>query len=122
MFLEFILRVREALAKVYASSAPASQKLVEKSKTIDEFKKIYAADYVPRFQTKQYRDFTDPPLNNAYIMLFGLYTNDIPLLAAYNKEVCNGDLRKFMVDMKKLSKQPGDMVPKIRSVLGGKNE
>lgn len=119
LFLAFIARLKAALQRVYEGPGPKSEKLREKSRVIAEYERIFARDYRPRFESKQYRAATHLPINNAYIMLFGLYNADISLLARYDRELCGGSLKVFMQHMEGLAKERGPMVPKIVKELSG---
>lgn len=117
LFVEFIAQLRSALSAVYDEPIPRAEKRAEKAKTIAEYRKIYETEYLPRFRTERYRDMTRLPINNAYLMLFGLYTREIPLLARYNQEFCGGNLKTFMAKMEALSKRRGNMIERIRKAV-----
>lgn len=117
LFLKFIMQLRDALSAVYASDLPKAEKLAKKKATIARSMKILDTEYVPRFQTESYRSLKKLPINNAYLMLFGLYTQQIPLLERYDNKFCGNNLKAFMESMERLAKEPGTMIEKIKSRL-----
>lgn len=117
LFLEFVMKLRAALATVYGEKISKTAMLAKKTETISEYMRLFDSTYLPRFQTERYRKLKGLSINNAYLMLFGLYTQQIPILARFNRVVCDGDLKQFMVEMKRLSKGRGAMVPKIEREL-----
>lgn len=117
LLLLFIEGLRSSLEGVYAKPIPRSDKLIEKAEVISHYQSIFTTVYHPQFRTKRYRALSHLPLNNAYIMLFGLYTRDISLLERYDREICRGNLKIFMAEMKRLSRERGRMIPKIRAEL-----
>jgi len=115
--LRFLTSVSNALEAVYRSQLSRAEKLAKKQEIIAQYQEIYRKDYAPRFQSAAYRKATKLPLNNAYLMLFTLYTDHIPLLARFEQERCGSDLKTFMREMERLSKSPGKMIDKIEAAL-----
>ena len=116
-FLEFVMKLRHALSTVYASDLPRAEMLAKKKEVIARYMKIFDTEYVPSFHTDSYRALKTLPINNAYLMLFGLYTQQIPLLERYDKEFCGNSLKAFMHSMERLAKEPGTMIEKIKARL-----
>jgi len=117
LFLKFIVQLRAALSVVYASDLPLNEKLAKKKATIRRYMSIFETEYVPQFHTDSYRSLKKLPINNAYLMLFGLYTQEIPLLARYDELYCGNNLKDFMQKMEQLSRQPGRMIDKIKKQI-----
>jgi predicted aminopeptidase len=118
LLLEFLKSVRATLETLYASGLPRSETLAEKRRIIEEAQERYRQQYLPRYQTKGYRSVSRLPLNNAYISLYALYTDDVPILREYWERVCGGDLRLFMLRVKEIVRAPGDPLRQIREQLG----
>ncbi len=118
LFLRFVKRLTQALSRVYASPLSRVEKLAKKREVIAEYQGIYRKDYLPHYKTAAYRASADLPLNNAYLMLFNLYTDQIPLLVRFERERCDGSLRVFVEQVKRLSKSPGNMIDKIKREMG----
>jgi len=69
-----------------------------------------------RFQTRRFQGFGLSPLNNAYLMVVGLYHRHYPLFDALLKER-GGSVKGMISDLKLLAKSDGDMLDKIRRRL-----
>jgi predicted aminopeptidase len=106
------------LEGVYRGSEERAEKLIRKAAVIDDFKTRFAGELVSRFHTRAYQDLRSLPLNNAYLALFSLYSEDIPLLRAYWALRCGGDLRRFMKAAKDLAGH-GDVKALMRQGLTG---
>ena len=103
------------LKKVYDKALSREETLAEKARIIAAFKDTFRQD-AGRFRTPEYRAARDLPLNNAYLSLYDLYTEDIPLLRSYEQTLCGGDLRTFMLAAERLSKK-GDIKEQMRAEL-----
>jgi predicted aminopeptidase len=55
-------------------------------------------------------------LNNAYLSLYSLYSDDIPLLRAWFEQRCGSSLKRFMESMKEIAAH-GDVKAQLRSLL-----
>ena len=117
LFVEFLRDLKGALQDVYGSDLTAEEKLAKKKDVIARFQSEFETSYASRFSSNAYRSAKDLPLNNAYLSLYDLYTNDIPLLRRFYTEKCGGDVKQFMAEMLRLSKAPGDMFDKVRTAL-----
>ena len=116
LFLGFLKGLTEELRALYEGPLPREEKLAEKKRIIARHQQIYAADYLPRFHDPAYRKTADLPINNAYLSLYDLYTEDLPLLRDYFVRVCGSSLRDFLVQVKSLSKG-GGVAEKMRREL-----
>lgn len=92
-------RLGESLQEVYDSPIPRAYKLELKSQLINAFRRR-----------------RDLPINNAYLSLYSLYTDDVPLLRSLFRERCGSDLKTFMLVMEALAKK-GDVKKLIREEL-----
>jgi len=106
-----------ALADVYESPIPRAYKLERKSQLIAAFKKRLIEDAATLFQSPGYNKIGDLTINNAYISLYNLYTEDVPLLRSWYESRCGSNLRSFMLSMEALVKA-GDVKEQMRRQLG----
>jgi predicted aminopeptidase len=104
------------LEAVYAGPQSREEKLASKARIIDDFQKRLAGDLSSRFHTEGYRDLGKLRLNNAYLSLYRLYTNDVPMLRSFWQQRCGGDLRRFMETAIALSKK-GDVKAQMKAEL-----
>jgi predicted aminopeptidase len=117
LFLSFLKELSGALRTLYSGPLPREEKLAEKKRIIASYKKRYAEDFLPRFHAPAYRKAADLPINNAYISLYDLYTEDVPLLKRYFAQVCGSSLKEFMEQVKRLAKGGGRVAEKMRREL-----
>ncbi|HVO40019.1 MAG TPA: aminopeptidase [Spirochaetia bacterium] len=115
LFVAELKGLSAELKKVYDQALPREETLAEKARIIAAFKGTFRRD-AGRFRTPEYRAARDLPLNNAYLSLYDLYTEDIPLLRSYEEKRCGGDLRSFMLAAERLSKK-GDIKEQMRAEL-----
>lgn len=117
LFLRYLASVTKELEKVYGSSLPREEKLERKREIIARFERIYRRDYAPRFHSGAYRREARLPLNNAYLLLYALYTDHIPLLARFERERCGSSLETFVREVERLAESRGNMIEKIQAAL-----
>jgi predicted aminopeptidase len=106
------------LDAVYAGPLTREEKLARKAEIILAFKRRMGGADAPRFRTKAYGNLGSLPINNAFLSLYSLYSDDVPLLRSYCQRACGGDLRRFMESAKALSRA-GDVKALMRAELGG---
>jgi hypothetical protein len=58
-----------------------------------------------------------PRVNNAYLSLYSLYSDDVPLIRSYCEKLCGGDLRCLLKDARALARR-GDVKAQMRRALG----
>ena len=97
LFLDFLKGLSGDLQALYSGPLPREEKLAEKKRIIALHQQRYTADYLPRFHDPAYRKAADLPINNAYLSLYDLYTEDLPLLRRYFTLVCGSSLQGFLV-------------------------
>lgn len=117
LFVSLLRGVAARLAPVYSSGLSREGKLARKKQIIDEFKAGLADARAAGFRTDAYSHLEKIPLNNAYLLLYRLYTSDVPLLRQWFEERCGGDLGRFMASMKELAAR-GDVKSQLRAALG----
>jgi len=116
LFVSLLHGLSEKLRAVYATSITREEKLARKTEVIDEFKRGLAGEEAPRFRTSAYGHLEKLQLNNAYLSLYGMYTDDVPLLREWFVQRCGGSIRLFMESMKQLAAR-GDVKAQVRSGL-----
>ena len=116
LFVSLLHGLSEKLRAVYATSITREEKLARKTEVIDEFKRGLAGEGAPHFRTATYGHLEKLQLNNAYLSLYGMYTDDVPLLREWFVQRCGGSIRLFMESMKQLAAR-GDVKAQVRSGL-----
>ena len=94
LFVSLLHDLSEKLKAVYAMPITREEKLARKAVVIDEFKRGLAGGEGPRFRTAAYGHLEKLPLNNAYLSLYSLYSDDVPLLREWFEQRCGGSLRR----------------------------
>jgi len=115
LFMTELKGLSAELKKVYDGPLSREEKLADKARIIAAFKAAFRQGS-GRFRTPEYRAARDLPLNNAFLSLYDLYTNDIPLLRSYEQKMCGGSLKSFMQAAERLSKK-GDIKEQMRAAL-----
>jgi predicted aminopeptidase len=110
IFISLLQSLARELESLYGGPDTRMEKLARKAEIIGDFKS--------RFSTA-YKGFDKIPLNNAYLALYRLYSDDIPLLRAYWALRCGGDLSRFMKAAKYLADH-GDVKALMRQGLTGR--
>jgi len=117
-FTTLLAELSGQLDTVYKGVGSRSEKLAEKERIITDFTRRLGGELAGRFHTKAYSSLGNLRINNAYLSLYSLYSNDIPLLREYWQTKCGSSLPTFMDAMKRLAKQ-GDVKALIRKELAG---
>ncbi len=117
LFVSLLHGLSKRLSVVYAGAFSREEKLARKAEIIDEFKKNLSDGRARGFRTSAYANLGRIPLNNAYLSLYSLYSDDIPLLRSWFEQRCGRSLKRFMESMKELASH-GDVKAQIRSALG----
>jgi predicted aminopeptidase len=100
------MELYDQLEKVYGLEADRETILAEKRRTVEEFNRRLRCEAPDLFQTEGFRSFKGVPANNAYIMSFVRYNQDLDLF--YSLYEANGrDLRSTIEDLKQLNKAKG---------------
>jgi predicted aminopeptidase len=115
-FLSLLRDLRNALERVYRSPFSREEKLAKKSQIIAAFEAGFAAGRKTWFRTEGFRSISTPRVNNAYLSLTSLYSDDVPLIRSYFKELCGGDLRRLLADARDLARR-GDVKAQMRRAL-----
>jgi predicted aminopeptidase len=114
---ESLLRGLHAqLDAVYRSALSREQKLQRKAQLIAAFQADFESTRQARFRTEAFRAMRAPRLNNAYLSLFSLYSDDVPLIRSYCQKACGGDLRRLLEQARELARK-GDVKAQMRRAL-----
>jgi predicted aminopeptidase len=106
VFREKVMDLYDQLEVVYGMEADRAEILAEKHRTVEEFNRRLLSEAPELFQTKGFRSFEGVPANNAYIMSFVRYNQDLDLF--YSLYEANGrDLRSTVDDLKQLNTAKG---------------
>jgi predicted aminopeptidase len=116
LFISLLQWLSARLRAVYSGSFSREEKLARKALIIDEFKKGLTGETAPRFRTPGYGNLGKIPLNNAFLSLYSLYSDDVPLLRAWFEQRCGGSLKRFMESMEHLATH-GDVITQVRNEL-----
>jgi predicted aminopeptidase len=115
-FLGVIRELIAELEPVYESDIPREEKLQKKAAIIQAARTRFDDTYDTLFQHDNYRNFSDLPINNAYLELYRLYyENDNYFQDLYDRS--GRDLPKFIAAVKTL-KSRGDPKAQLEKALG----
>jgi predicted aminopeptidase len=115
-FVAQLQALSRSLSDVYAGPASKEEKVAAKAAAIRDFNDRFQRDKAALFRTDGYRAIGPLPLNNAYLSLYSLYEDDLPLLRSYWSAVCGSSIRTFMDKARELSKH-GDVKAQMRAAL-----
>lgn len=104
------------LDTLYRGTLSRDGKLAAKAEIIDAFKRRLGGELVETFRTEAYRTLGTLPINNAFISLYRLYSDDVPLLREYWQRRCGAELPRFIKAVKELARR-GDMKALMRGEL-----
>jgi predicted aminopeptidase len=113
---ELMSGLRGALEAVYGSASSRERKLQDKERLIAAFRDSFELEKPTRFRTEGFRAMRAPRPNNAYLALFSLYSDDIPLIRSYCERLCGGDLRRLLADSRAMARR-GDVKVQMRRAL-----
>jgi predicted aminopeptidase len=119
-FLALVRGLASALDRVYRSPLTRQQKLARKSEIIAAFQADFEVGKQTRFRTVGFRSMSAPRVNNAYLSLYSLYSDDVPLIRSYYEKICGGDLRRLVADARALARR-GDVKEQMRRALAGRS-
>jgi predicted aminopeptidase len=115
-FIALLHDFSTTLAAMYAEPIPRQDKLDRKTRAIDEFNAGLLEKRSTLFRTDTYRRIGPLPLNNAYLSLYSLYSDDVPLLRSYWEQVCGSSLKRFIEQARTLAGR-GDVKAQMRQAL-----
>jgi len=115
-FESLVRGLYRTLDGVYRAPLSRQQKLDQKAQIIAAFQAEFEREKQTRFRTEGFRTMGAPRLNNAYLSLFSLYSDDIPLIRSYYEELCRGDLRRLVAQARALARR-GDVKEQMRRGL-----
>jgi predicted aminopeptidase len=117
-FMALLQSLAAELEAVYAGALSREEKLARKAEIIADFKERLRGDLGEGFRTEGYRNLGDLPLDNAYLSLYRLYTDDVPLLRSYWEKACGSDLHTFVEAAGRLARK-GDVKTLMAAELAG---
>jgi len=104
------------LDALYRGQADREGKLARKAQLIAAFQADFERRRESLFRTQAYRAMPAPRPNNAWLSLFSLYSDDLPLLRSYWERLCAGDLRQLLEDCRAMARR-GDVKEQMRRAL-----
>ncbi len=107
LFISRVQGLSRDLGALYNGQGTREEKLAGKAEIIAEFKSRFSGEY---------KGLEKVQLNNAYVDLYRLYSDDIPLLRAYWALRCGSDLSRFIKAAKYLAGR-GDVKALMRQAL-----
>ena len=117
-FVSLLRELAGALDREYRAPLSREEKLARKGEIIAAFRRSFESGKGERFRTEAYRAMDAPQVNNAYLSLYSLYSDDVPLIRSYCEKVCGGDLRRLLADAKAFARR-GDVKAQMRRALEG---
>jgi predicted aminopeptidase len=118
IYRERILDLHDQLKQVYAREADRETILEEKNRTVEAFNRRLLSDASELFRTSRFRAFKGIPANNAYILSFVRYNQDLDLF--YSLYEGNGrNLRSTIEDLKRLKKSKGPPKQALERLIAG---
>ncbi len=115
-FLSLLRDLSSTLERVYRSPLSREEKLAKKSRIIAAFEAGFAVGEKKEFRTEGFRSMSTPRVNNAYLSLTSLYSDDVPLIRSYFKERCGRDFRRLLADARDFARR-GDVKAQMRQAL-----
>jgi predicted aminopeptidase len=115
-FVTLLHDLSQKLAAMYAEPITRQEKLDRKAAMIAEFNAMLAVKRATLFRTNGYRRVGELSLNNAYLALYSLYSDDVPLLRSYWEKACGSSLKELITRAKALAKK-GDVKALMRQAL-----
>ncbi len=117
-FVSLLRGLAARLDREYRAQVSREDKLARKAELTAEFRQDFEESKGARFRTEAYRTAPAPNLNNAYLSLYSLYSDDVPLIRSYWQKVCAGDLRRLLADAKAFARR-GDVKAQMRGAIEG---
>lgn len=118
LFSSYLSSFLEELAQLYNSPSSYQEKLGEREKIFSKFLKKFT-HIKKRLQTNRFIHFGSADLNNAYLMLVGLYHRHFHLFEAV-LEKNGGSIRQTLDSLRNLDKEEGDMIGKMKAMMNPK--
>lgn len=111
LFSSFLAHLLEKLEKLYDSSSDYSEKMIFRGKIFDTALNGYKS-LMPEFQTDRYKYFGRYRLNNARLLLIGLYHRNFGLFESVLQKN-RGSIKDMILFLKDLEKGGGDMLSRM---------
>ena len=114
-YVDFIQELISELEALYSGITPREEKLLEKERIITAAKERFETEYDSRFQSEDFRGFSETPVNNAFLEIYSLYyTDDNFYIDLYEKSGRN--LPAFIAAAKTIKKK-GDPRAQLEKAL-----
>jgi predicted aminopeptidase len=115
-FRDRIIDLHDRLDRIYRLEADRETILAEKARVVEEFNRRLISDAPELFQTDRFRGFEGIPANNAYIMSFVRYTQDLDLFYKLY-ETKGRDLRLTVEVLKQLKTTKGSPKETLKRLI-----
>lgn len=114
VFSEFITQEIKSLKKWYQDLPENSRSEAARKTRINQIQQKFKEKVLPRLQTDAYKTFPDIALNNARLLVYKTYMQDLSDFEALYEKV-DGDFKKFIEKCKALesSKNPSEDLKKL---------
>jgi predicted aminopeptidase len=116
VFRDRLIELHGRLEQVYANAEDRESILMEKRTTVEAFNRNLLSDAPQLFRTEGYRGFQGIPVNNAYIMSFVRYTQDLDLFYRLY-ELKGMNLRSTVEALKQLETGKGPPKEALRELI-----
>ncbi len=115
-YSSLIKALYEELRRLYEGGWSREYKLTQREIVFESFKERFRTVYSGQFKTESFRKLGEIPLNNAYILSFTRYTQDLELF--YRLYRARGyDLKKTVQILKKAKDAGGDPKAFLRKMI-----
>lgn len=115
-FLAYLRRLYNELDTLYKSDLPREETLERKHEIFAEYETRYAEQYDSMFVTEKFRGFAERELNNAYLISYMTYTQDLSLFYELYEQN-DRDLRRTVEQLKALPRKHKDPKKYVRELL-----
>ncbi|MBN2442492.1 MAG: aminopeptidase [Spirochaetales bacterium] len=115
-FISLMKLLYKDLKALYSLDIDSNTKLKVKSLMIMEFRNRFRSIYYRDFHNKNYKNFASFSFNNAYIMLYITYTEDLSIFYDLYKQQ-EFDLKTTIAQIKQVKSQKGDPKEYLKKTL-----
>lgn len=115
LFSRFISQELKLLEQKYLSLEEGARNDSQRQEWFQQIKENFVRDIKPQLKTKIYDSFLTMPLNNARLLLYRTYTEDLSDFEALWKR-CGSDMRIFLQQAKSLEKSK-DPIASLKGLI-----
>ena len=116
VFRDRMLDLHDRLEQIYCMETDRETILAEKLRIVEQFNQRLISEAPEVFRTDRFRSFKGIPANNAYIMSFVRYNQELELF--YSLYEVNGrNLRSTIEDLKRLQKAKGPPKQALKQLI-----